>query len=297
MHEKTIQHLVAQLKRTGQSTATDVELAAILARVNLSAHFEALMGEVPGQEFFRGHNRAASANEDSPLFRPWGALLFLDDNASFELYGAVLEGKPLAEWMRIENGTRHCYECGEDITLVTNGFEIKVERECRYKDGAPSLVTELSVPSGMIVCGNDFRDYFPLDDASEPENANYDLNTMAGLITATKMYAAAGMAYGFCGNSDPDIWTDRKTYSEKLAIGVGKGIIPRGLKAGRIITDLWWYCAADADDYEARGGEFGDDVTIVNVKKGVYKVHHCGHCGILDHEQCTYAELVWDREL
>jgi len=60
-----------------------------------------------------------------------------------------------------------------------------------------------------------------------------------------------------------------------------------------ICTDLWWYSLCDLDDLlSIGGGKVPEDVTVVSVEPGVYRVRHRYH--LLDREDCR-AALVFAR--
>jgi hypothetical protein len=153
----------------------------------------------------------------------------------------------------------------------------------------PPVEVEMNVPSGKIIIENDIRNYWP-----EAED-DFDVNETLGLKLTTETYGRHGMFHGFVGNSCPGVYRDGDLFHignqgqdddyDKVV-----GPIP-GEYVGGVITDLWWYCVADLDDYLARGGTIEKNwagPVIVDVTPGRYVLKH--HYGIGKREEYDHRK-------
>jgi len=130
----------------------------------------------------------------------------------------------------------------------------------------------INIPSGKLICGNDFREQYPI-------SGEFDVNEAIGIKRVIEAYGKQGLFHGFCGNSCPRLYLS----GNKLSIAspawdekTDKKIDPKlGKRVGAICTDLWWYSVADYDDFIARGGKVdGQWDTIIDVKAGQYILSH-----------------------
>jgi len=159
----------------------------------------------------------------------------------------------------------------------------------RLAGGLPEISVLLNVPSGKLAVANDLRRFYRLID-------DHDMTSFSGMQKIMRSYERIGLAFGFIGNTCPSLF---RTDSRHLAIGV-KGDrdgrrnvnpVDRTRAVAHICTDLWWYCICDLDDLLTRsGGKIPEDVTVVSVEPGVYRVRH----RLLDHEDYR-AALVFAR--
>ncbi len=152
----------------------------------------------------------------------------------------------------------------------------------------PPIEVEMNVPSGKIIVENDFRELWP--EAGD----DFDVNETLGLKQTTEAYGQYGMFHGFVGNSCPGV------YKKGDFFHIGKqghddsdevvDPLP-GKHVGGVITDLWWYCVADLDDYLARGGKIEkhwSGPTIIDVTPGRYVLKH--YYGISTREEHSHKK-------
>jgi len=161
----------------------------------------------------------------------------------------------------------------------------------RLAGGLPEISVLLNVPSGKLAVANDLRRFYRLID-------DHDMTSFSGMQKIMRSYERIGLAFGFIGNTCPSLF---RTDSRHLAIGVKgdrdgrRNVNPvDGARAvAHICTDLWWYSLCDLDDLlSIGGGKVPEDVTVVSVEPGVYRVRHRYH--LLDREDCR-AALVFAR--
>ena len=143
-----------------------------------------------------------------------------------------------------------CSDCGASVGFRCTGDTIVAETVCPYPDGLPAFDVVLDVPSGEIVFANDFRGLVPLMGA---DNDHY-INHTSEMKRCTTDYAEAGMIHVYVGNSCPNL---RKLQDGTLRVQ-DRGARPgaRGRKLGYISTDLWWFSAMDAQEFQRRCDEF-----------------------------------------
>jgi len=207
---------------------------------------------------------------------------------------------------------RHeCTFCGAVFSLAFNGKGFVAFNEaCPYPDG---LITEyeLNVPSGKIVVDDDLRQWFPVDE-------DYNVNAMIGCHLSSLAAAKVGMAYGFVGNTSPEVYRNGE---DKFVIGSYREDLwdreknedypnpdpcPWEEPVASICTDLWWYSIADYDEFVRRVAHHTPDRTVkeiiehwtvhvVDVKPGVYKFRQeqgvNRDAGIVE-----FATFEWVRE-
>lgn len=96
-----------------------------------------------------------------------------------------------------------CYECGESLCDLTfDGETIKCVNPCKHPDGAPPWEVTIPCPTGILVFANGF--HASRDPHSDCDNGAY------GLKHEMEHYAEQGIAYGFCGNTCPGIYINKK---------------------------------------------------------------------------------------
>ena len=137
----------------------------------------------------------------------------------------------------------------------------------------PPVEVEMNVPSGKIIIENDIRHYWP----EVPDY--FDVNETLGLKLTTEAYGRYGMFHGFVGNSCPGVYKNGDFFyigKQGRDDDHDKVVDPLpGEYVGGVVTDLWWYCVADLDDYLARGGEIYDRHSdVVDVTPGRYVLKH-----------------------
>lgn len=197
-----------------------------------------------------------------------------------------------------------CTECGEKVRWFFDGVEITTDSECKYPDGLPVYSCELDIPSGIMVFGNDFRKLYTPSLPDDWDEEKPSINGNWGCKHRFDLFAIVGMGHGFVSNTSPEVY---QRSDEVLTISrwgynreTDEEIDPEGERIGRIITDLWWYCVVDGDDYQSRGAELPkkqDDEHMVKVKPGRYRLTHQFHL-IEDPDDGTpvpqdYAILEW----
>jgi hypothetical protein len=158
----------------------------------------------------------------------------------------------------------------------------------RLAGDLPELSVLLKVPSGKLAVANDLRRFYRVINAC-------DMNSFSGLQKLMRSYERIGLAHGFVGNTCPSLF---RTDFRHLAIGVKgdrdgrRNVNPvDGARAvAHICTDLWWYSLCDLDDLLSRsGGKVPEDVTVVSVEPGAYRVRHRYH--LLDREDYRAAQV------
>lgn len=134
----------------------------------------------------------------------------------------------------------------------------------------------IQVPSGTIVFTDCLRDivkeHFPYSLVRGDDSIMMHLEYM-------QKHEAKGMAHGYVGNTDPEIFWDKK--NEELYIGAAytrdsdynELENPNLEKVGRIETDLWWYSFMDKELYLSYGGTM-DEVEELEIGKCVLEFHH-----------------------
>lgn len=199
-----------------------------------------------------------------------------------------------------------CYYCGNPIGFETNGKIIRTTSVCPYPQGIQPFTMVLNVPSGKIVFANVLHNWYETEKIEE-EADKFDINSEIGLKDYSKFYERFGMITCFCGNTCPGIYTIDNKFS--LVVGNPGNIYDEefkrrketlypGKKVGKIITDLWWWCAVDYDDLMSRIDK-GDrennakHFTIIDVEPGKYEIVQYYHT--LDKNACsepqTYATI------
>lgn len=139
----------------------------------------------------------------------------------------------------------------------------------------PPVEVEMNVPSGKIIIDNDIRHCWP------EVHDDFDVNETLGLKQTTEAYGHYGMFHGFVGNSCPGVYKDGDFFyigKQGRSDETDEVIDPLpGEYVGGVITDLWWYCIADLDDYLKRGGKIEKHwagPNIIDVTPGRYVLKH-----------------------
>lgn len=183
-----------------------------------------------------------------------------------------------------------CYDCGENITLQTNGDVVRCTSSCPFPLGHGELVFELNVPSGKMAVANDLRDVFRVV-------GDYDVNGLAGIFKTTEAYSQVGMAHCFVGNTMPGVF---RVADDSFVVGTSSRQNRNPVKGSRrvagICTDLWWYSICDHAELLRRAKNV--NVDVVSCKPGVYRFRHVYH--LTDHSDYksaqVYSYIDWVRE-
>lgn len=201
-----------------------------------------------------------------------------------------------------ESYSLECYHCGEKVGLETNGEILRTTSECQYPQGVPPFTLHLNVPSGKIVFANVLHDWY---DVQGEDPGDIDINAEIGLKLYSRAYEPTGMITCFCGNTCPSIYRlddgsltvgqDGIKWEEPDEDGYafdGEEIPYPGERVGGVITDLWWWCAADHADLinrlsleERNNKHVLRHFDIVDVEPGEYEITQYYHT--LDLEACT----------
>jgi len=211
-----------------------------------------------------------------------------------ELCHALREKKSLGRWVPVAKCNMAtlgggCGYCGaEKFELETDGLSVRFSGErCPLPDGFEPNEWELNVPSGKIAVANDLRNWFPLSFGSEDIPS---VNSVIGRRAVAQAYAQVGLSHASVGNTCPSVFKLSDS-SFKISCGpseeVWNGeewvdreepIEPEGEEVAFICTDLWWYSLCDLEELERRFARFGKeedkDITVIQVKPGVYKFLH-----------------------
>ncbi|MDP3985267.1 MAG: hypothetical protein Q8P82_00750 [bacterium] len=171
------------------------------------------------------------------------------------------------------------------------------------------LEVELNVPSGQIAVADHLGTAFNIP---EEEEDSYDMRGPNGKMEITRAVAALGCAHGFVGNTCPSVYqvneglfTIATSGWERDEIGLakadGKELSPEGKQVASVVTDLWWYSLADAEEFRRRPGEKREEsyVQFFAVKPGVYRVTHFAHHPAFDRDAMdrplVFARIEWVR--
>ena len=173
-----------------------------------------------------------------------------------------------------------CSECGESIFIQfdKDKNEYFCTTECKYPKGYPPFKTQLKVPSGYIVAGNDFRKEFK--DGSGVPPFSVSCNNNPGLFELTKFYESIELAHSFVGNTCPSIY---KVNESKFIIGSineEKSEETYIENFGMIITDLWWVSMCDYYmfvQYFNREPQIDDREYKIECEPGTYELTHYYH--------------------
>lgn len=130
---------------------------------------------------------------------------------------------------RIYLGRTMCSHCGQKVGITFNGKNFFLQEKC--KANIESFSFDIPVPSGVLLCGNDFRDLFP--------DVDHDIRTIEGVVNTVGDYSKLGIFHSYVGNSSPFVEKNKKT--DVVEIGVFDG----GNEKNRIQTSLWWVSVMD----------------------------------------------------
>jgi len=207
----------------------------------------------------------------------------LPDNIPKSLLRA-LNGGPPSEWVQLSFIERYrCPYCERRLKLMTNGKVLRFSdgEPCSRPEGLPHTDIELNVPSGKIVFGNDLRDWFPSNRSSRTSTDGPLWQHGETLVAAE-----VGLATGYVGNTCPGVYRMpdgsleiQRGIQEEVWDAEARDWVPndpeilaafQGEEVASISTELWWYGAADLDEYTRREGDMSI-VTVVGVPPGVYR--------------------------
>jgi hypothetical protein len=121
-------------------------------------------------------------------------------------------------------GSVYCYQCHSRTPVHFDGKAFFLKDACAYN--FKTLTVDVPVPSGKLLCGNDFRSVFP--------EVRHSVNQLAGIFDTTRDYAGHGMF--FPTTSDTSASVDQISDSMiKIGYGGPHSICP----------DLTWLSFAD----------------------------------------------------
>ena len=267
-----------------------------LKRVNIGQALTDLLRTGQRTMDWNGHWMNGARLNDTNI--PWEHLPFLAQSLAAadveKLQEALRPGAaPLATWVTFEKlvSGYGCTCCGEDLTLETNGKDVRVATSCLKPEGVFPLEFELNVPSGKLVFANDLSEYFPI-------TGYYDISRDSGKAQISQAYAELGLAHCFCGNTRPAVyqtdlgsltvsaspdderWDEQTDQPVKIPAEDLARVTPPGVIRASISTDLWRWSAADYNELKSRFG--GSDAQfnafmeshcfIVNIEPGMYRV-------------------------
>lgn len=194
--------------------------------------------------------------------------------------------------IRLEN-VRQCKNCGAGRTFWFDGFQAVSVDVCSKAAGIPVQAT-LSVPSGKILVGNDFRRFYPIQETIASVNYNY------GIEATIRAYEKVGMLHFFVGNTSPSVYeTSKDEFVVAGAIYDDEGEeIGLGTLRAEVCTDLWWVSICDYEDAVSKDYQqapYHHD-SIINVTPGIYELdYHALKAGFEQYPKdgaCVYANLV-----
>lgn len=168
-----------------------------------------------------------------------------------------------------------CPCCCEPVGFKVTKDSISITTPCPHPKGYPAFEFDLSVPSGKMVVGNDFRNEFKVI-------GSYSCNSAKGMEQITQQYAKIGLAHCFVGNTCPGVF---KVGKQDFRIGRGRGSI------ASICTDLWWFSICDYDEFVRRGGDPSKE-NVIECKPGTYHFKHVYHCGRKEPTK-DYTYITW----
>lgn len=220
---------------------------------------------------------------------------------------AAETGEPI-EWVTLARNVDHfsCLCCKGGYSMETNGLVIRTSRECPHPDGLISEAT-LNVPSGKLAYDDQMH---PLN----PMPMDFDINKVWGCHERFLAHAEAGEILGQVGNSNPHIFRladgsyqigryDQKVWVVETGSGQEVEVYERpeggseygddtmqappagAVIVGQISTETWSYSFMDYDDareraeawgvdFEARCGNNGYGIAVLDVEPGMYRFRH-----------------------
>lgn len=209
----------------------------------------------------------------------------LSADDAWELKTALDEGRELDRYLLIGSpllGEIYCPCCSSTVTLECNGKMARISKPCRYPLGLYPLTTHLNVPSGRLVFANDLRHWF------SPEFQKSSARGDLWAVEISMSSARQGLIQGYVGNTCPSIF---RVTPQKITISAEPEEeeydddeayfeAPAGERVGQIVTDLWWWSAADYNElkkkFDGSDDEFEEFLKsaciVVNVTPGNYKV-------------------------
>lgn len=172
-----------------------------------------------------------------------------------------------------------CNDCMKRMHLSfrkindTKKIEIKFHYEGKCENNRDFTV-DVSFPSGRIVF-SDWPKYFG---AFEGEGfPAFDINYTKGIRKTTEAFAQRNIAHFFVGNSCPSLMYDEQMGSLDIFVG-GESNIVGAKNLGMFITDLWWATIMDAEEYERKIAELGEDAkenwhkdSFAEIEPGTYR--------------------------
>lgn len=196
----------------------------------------------------------------------------------------------------------HLFSCGHcgmyvDADLEYSDDHVEVKTPCEYPNGLTTVIT-LEVPSGKVIFDDDLRPLYDWQDKDGHDPEGFvTYNSALGQSQAVRAMAEVGCAFGYVGNSSPDMYkTGDGTYviantgwvDDEDDEDYEMEIVPDGWeKVGSIVTDLWAYSVADYNDWVSKGGDPASvDWTnsVVEIPAGTYQFTlHSGEKGFDTH--------------
>lgn len=162
-------------------------------------------------------------------------------------------------------GQTKCSCCGEKVNIHFNGKNYIIKEKCEAST-IENFSFNIAVPSGELLCGNDFRDLFP--------DVEHYVNELKGIRDTIDDYCKMGMFHPYVGNSCPFVEKNKET--DIIEIGVFDG----GDDNNRIETPLWWVSVMDKKLFKVhcklKGLKIQDTIDElvafkIKVKPGMYR--------------------------
>lgn len=209
----------------------------------------------------------------------------------------------MARWVSLHRSTLRCEECGERLSLETDGQVVRVKTACQFPRGYPEWKVTIPVPSGRLVMGNSFHEWFPqVHEALHKDSMNpaivSDISTGPGAQLYSYRYACAYLIVGFTGNECPGVYraTGR---NDQFIVGQPKegARLMEGTeeKVATIVTDFWGFSMADESTLLKSRPDYPIKDTVVEVPPGFYRMTYRRHritTGLWDdHAERNYATI------
>lgn len=191
-----------------------------------------------------------------------------------------------------------CFDCGENLNVMFDGENFKVEESCEYPEGHPEYGPEINIPTGEIALADSLLHHPKLCTDGTAEGAGIKWEK-SGVMNA----GALNIGHGYCGNSCPGVWVRQDKNEVLIASSTWDedsdepNPIEGYDRVGAICTDLWWWTMADVQTLEELrlsepGCQLGRQDVVTTVNPGKWKVNQRYH---LENRDDTSTNTIYAR--